>query len=203
MAFGSKHKERPAESGMTIIAAGSRLAGDLVLQNTLHIDGALQGTVTSSSNISIGTSGAFVGTIKAKHVLVCGTVEGDLDCDCIEITQTGSVTGDLVCRELVVESGARFSGHSQPRDSVAGERLPILAAEPADEPAEPAMQVGPIREEPDLERPTRVEPILLEPEPVAAAEAPPADGDPEAPAPEPLARNRRRLGRQRALSDYR
>ncbi len=95
-----------------MVAGGTRIVGNFELSDSFHLDGSMQGTVVSDSDVSIGRSGSFDGDITAKHVLVSGRFEGQLDADRLEIVASGRVTGEVRVRELVIEAGGQFNGAS-------------------------------------------------------------------------------------------
>lgn len=97
----------------TTIAAGTSVVGDLELKDNFHLDGKLQGQLTSSADVTIGRSGSFKGDISAKRVLISGVMDGKIDADRLEIVATGQVSGEIRVREFVIESGGQFVGASQ------------------------------------------------------------------------------------------
>lgn len=108
---------------VSIIAQGTELEGILKLQGGLHVDGEFRGHVLTAERASIGTTGRITGSIKARHVLVSGRFEGRIECERLEITDTGEVLGDVTCLELVIDGGGRFSGKSrQPEKSPVTEK---------------------------------------------------------------------------------
>ncbi|RFF26492.1 polymer-forming cytoskeletal protein [Wenzhouxiangella sp. 15190] len=104
-------------AGTTVIAAGSKLVGDLALSDNLHVDGRIEGNVQSEAEVAIGQEGHFVGELQAEHVLVSGRFEGNVDARRLEIVAGGRVEGDVTVAELVIEPGALFNGNSKVRES--------------------------------------------------------------------------------------
>lgn len=167
----------PADPGITIIAEGSRLEGELSVQGALHIDGTFHGTVLQAENVSVGTAGSFNGRICAKHTLVSGTVDGKVECERIEITETGKVLGEVVCDDFVIEVGGRFFGTSHPRSGEA--RLlqgPAQAKPAAAKPVTPATSA------------TTAAPAPVTAKPATAPEQPREAAAAMAPRPEPAPR---------------
>ncbi|WP_376696458.1 bactofilin family protein [Wenzhouxiangella sp. EGI_FJ10305] len=110
---GSQH------AGTTVIAAGSKLVGDLALSDNLHVDGQIQGNVQSEAEVAIGQEGQFKGELQAEHVLISGRFEGNIDARRLEIVAGGRVEGDVTVAELVIEPGALFNGNSRVRETQA------------------------------------------------------------------------------------
>ncbi|MDZ7789539.1 MAG: polymer-forming cytoskeletal protein [Xanthomonadales bacterium] len=110
---GSQH------AGTTVIAAGSRLVGDLALSDNLHVDGRIEGTVRSEAEVAIGQEGHIEGDVQADHIVVSGGFAGNIDARRLEIVSGGRVDGDISVAELVIEPGAFFNGNSRIRDAEA------------------------------------------------------------------------------------
>ena len=125
MGFMRRKKNSPAEGAyITVISQGTKLVGELTLDAKLHIDGVFEGTIVSTSEVSIGASGFVKGTLTAQKILVSGFAQGDINCDCLEVIGSGKVFGDVTCVDLVIEPGGRFVGTSHIKDP-AGEQAAL------------------------------------------------------------------------------
>ncbi|MCC5863680.1 MAG: polymer-forming cytoskeletal protein [Wenzhouxiangella sp.] len=109
------HSPDRKRTGTTVIAAGTKLVGDLALSDNLHVDGRIEGSIESEGEVSIGEQGQVEGEIKAAKVLVSGRFNGDIDAERLEIVASGEVSGTVLVGQLVIESGARFNGTSKIR----------------------------------------------------------------------------------------
>lgn len=116
--LGRNGKKDGKHAGTTIIAAGTRLVGDLALSEheKLHIDGQMQGNIRCDASVTIGREGRFEGEIRADRVLVSGHVEGKIDAGRLEIVAHGVVDGEVDAADFVVESGGQFSGTRRIKD---------------------------------------------------------------------------------------
>lgn len=79
----------------------------------MHIDGRIDGIVETEYDISIGNQGMVTGLVKAKSIVVSGTLEGKVACETIDILSTGKMLGEVICGEMVIESGGKFIGESR------------------------------------------------------------------------------------------
>jgi cytoskeletal protein CcmA (bactofilin family) len=70
----------PAQSveGSTMIARGNRFDGTISGSGDIQIDGELQGTVDGTGTVRVTPQGRVDGTVKARVVMVAGTVRGDI-----------------------------------------------------------------------------------------------------------------------------
>lgn len=79
----------------------------------MHIDGRIDGVVETEYDISIGNKGIVTGLVKAKSIVVSGTLEGKVACETIDILSTGKMLGEVICGEMVIEAGGKFIGESR------------------------------------------------------------------------------------------
>lgn len=107
------HSSNRKRSGTTVIAAGTKLVGDITLSDNLHVDGNVEGTVKSDAEVSIGEQGNFDGDITAARVMISGRFTGSIDAERLEIVASGTVSGEVAVGQLVIESGAQFNGSSK------------------------------------------------------------------------------------------
>lgn len=101
------------ESNTTIIASGTKIDGIFDLKCRLHVDGEISGKIISNNIISIGKSGKIKGELSAKRLIVSGILEGEADCDSIELLKDGKILGKILVKDLMIESDAVFEGESQ------------------------------------------------------------------------------------------
>ena len=62
----------------SIISYDTKIKGDILGGDTIHIDGKLEGNILCNEVI-IGTRGYILGDIRAKKLSVYGTVNGTID----------------------------------------------------------------------------------------------------------------------------
>ncbi|MEM1081406.1 MAG: polymer-forming cytoskeletal protein [Pseudomonadota bacterium] len=104
--------QQHSSGGSTIIAAITELDGRFTLADNLHIDGQVEGDIRSTADITLGEQGRFTGTIEARRVYVSGQINGNVKAQRVEIINGGSMQGDLLVSDLVIEPGGRFCGNS-------------------------------------------------------------------------------------------
>lgn len=95
----------------TLIGEGAVFNGDLIVQDTIRIDGTINGNCTCKGTMILGTEGSIVGNINAQNIFISGKVKGDIvSTGKLEILSTGRVAGDVSARRLVVDEDAYFDG---------------------------------------------------------------------------------------------
>lgn len=120
MAIFNKHDNKQetkkrASAETTVVATGAKLKGEFVFNCRLHVDGLVDGIITSNNLVVVGKKGCLKGELKAERLVVNGTFEGSADCKKIEVLTEGVVRGELTSEELIIESKAIFEGQSKLR----------------------------------------------------------------------------------------
>ncbi|MCK9546559.1 MAG: polymer-forming cytoskeletal protein [Sulfurospirillaceae bacterium] len=116
MAIFTKNSGRSAASTeTTLIAIGASIKGEFNLESRLHVDGEIEGNIVSSSVIVIGKKGRIKGDLKAEKLVVNGEFEGSADCSYVEVLASGRFIGNVLSKELMIESKAYFQGQSNIR----------------------------------------------------------------------------------------
>ena len=95
----------------TILAPDITFRGTIRFKKPFMIRGTVTGSIDATSDLVVDTNGLVTAGIKATRVLVRGKVEGDITADDIVfVTSSGSVNGDIISKEVVLEPGAHFTG---------------------------------------------------------------------------------------------
>ena len=103
----------------TIIGAEAKITGTIESQGTIRIDGYLEGEVHSDANIVIGKTGKVKGQIKCNNLTVGGHMEGNADIfSTLSLIESGELVGDIIVKDLDIESGAKFKGTCKMRDEI-------------------------------------------------------------------------------------
>jgi cytoskeletal protein CcmA (bactofilin family) len=115
----SRTKANGKGSGMAILSSGKgmpsivsadfRVVGNVTCEGDIQLDGSVDGNVKAKS-LTIGTSGAVRGEVKADKVQIQGSVTGPIRARTVEITKTAKVAGDVFYESLTVETGAVIDG---------------------------------------------------------------------------------------------
>ena len=95
----------------TLIGAGAVFNGDFVVQDTIRVDGTINGNCNCKGTLILGEQGKIIGNINAQNVFISGQVKGDIvSTGKLEVLSTGRVTCDISARKLVVDEDAYFDG---------------------------------------------------------------------------------------------
>lgn len=99
----------------SIVGTATRIEGDLHVDESLRIDGTLNGNliqvVGKARWIIIGASGEINGDIRAQNVCVSGKVIGNIFAtESIELLDGCEVRGNITHKSITVEPGASVHG---------------------------------------------------------------------------------------------
>lgn len=106
---------KPVETIDTLIGSGSVLQGDLVFTGGLRVDGHIKGHVSahdsSNGTLVLSESGVVEGDINVPHVVVNGTVKGNIaSTGHVELQANANVSGDIHYKAVEMELGAVLNG---------------------------------------------------------------------------------------------
>ena len=116
----------PGTGGLTaFIDQGSEFEGKLCFKDTVRIDGAFRGEITSENTLIVGETGEIEATIKSTVVVISGTVAGNIHAARqIVLHKTARVQGELETPSIVVEEGAVFNGGLSMKHPASGNANP-------------------------------------------------------------------------------
>lgn len=99
----------------TLVGAGTRIHGDLEFRGGLHIDGYVKGNIQAAGDgpatLSISERGSVDGVVQAPHVLLNGTVNGDVRAsERVELGPRARVIGNVQYKLIEMAVGAEVNG---------------------------------------------------------------------------------------------
>jgi len=109
-----KKEDGSVPSNATIIAGGVKVEGDFASPGNVRIEGAVIGTVKAQGDIMVTETATIEADVTAANATVAGEIKGDLAvAEKVELLSTAKLHGNLICRTLMVESGAVIAGNCQ------------------------------------------------------------------------------------------
>ena len=95
----------------TIIGKESVVNGKLSIQNSIRIEGKVNGEISSTGTVTIGAKGEVEGDIMSVNTIVGGRVKGSIKATEKIILEANSIlVGDLQAARLTIDEGAMFEG---------------------------------------------------------------------------------------------
>lgn len=97
---------------VTVIGAGTHIKGEMSFDHTARILGSFEGKITSSGEVQVGDGASCNAAIDARVVMIDGNVDGDITArECVHLSSSAKMTGDVVATKMIVAEGASFMGH--------------------------------------------------------------------------------------------
>lgn len=97
-----------------IISNGTKILGNIVDGDVIHIDGKMEGDV-SCKELIIGSGGVVTGNVQAKNLELYGELNGTIKVDNLYIAGTAKFIGDSVYKTIAIEPGAVLVGNCSSR----------------------------------------------------------------------------------------
>jgi cytoskeletal protein CcmA (bactofilin family) len=111
--FGKKKRSHPVIR--TLVGADCRVHGDIEFTGGFHVDGYVKGNVEAakdeSATLSISDNGCVEGSVVVPHLVLNGTVKGDVRAtERVELGPRARVIGNVQYRLLEMAIGAEVNG---------------------------------------------------------------------------------------------
>lgn len=110
-----KHGRKPLGHFDTLISSKTSVEGNIKFSGGLHIDGKVRGKVYaeegSDAVLRISEVGEVTGDVMAPHIVINGTVNGDLYAtQHLELAAKASINGNVYYSLLEMAMGAEING---------------------------------------------------------------------------------------------
>ncbi len=105
-----------AEENTRISQGGSIRGGEMTVEGDLLVDGYYEGSISTTGKVVVGRSGRIEGSVTSKRIVIRGIVEGEVDCDIVEVMDEGAIIGKITTVNFVIGSGGIFEGTIQKRE---------------------------------------------------------------------------------------
>ncbi len=114
------HEARTPESAprASVLGPTLKFRGELSAQEDLIIQGSVEGSITHTQSLTVGTDGTMKGDIRARVIVIDGKVEGDLYAtESVNIRATAKVKGNVFAPRVGITEGAFFQGQVEMQPS--------------------------------------------------------------------------------------
>ena len=108
--FKQESKGLPKEAE-TIIGPSVMVKGNLNSNGNIVIEGVLKGSIKTSGEVFVGDKAQITADIEAKNARIGGEIRGNIKIeDCLYLSATAKIFGDVDCSSLAIEQGASING---------------------------------------------------------------------------------------------
>ncbi|MAZ05061.1 polymer-forming cytoskeletal protein [uncultured Marinobacter sp.] len=107
---------RPAGQFDTLVSSRTTIEGDVHFSGGLHVDGRIRGKVVADEGtdavLRVSEVGEVTGDINAPHVIINGTVNGDVYASAhLELAEKASINGSVFYNLIEMAMGASVNGN--------------------------------------------------------------------------------------------
>lgn len=103
---------------VSVLGPTLRFRGELSAQEDLIIQGSVEGSITHTQSLTVGTDGTMKGDIRARVIVIDGKVDGDLYAtESVNIRATAKVKGNVFAPRVGITEGAFFQGQIEMQPS--------------------------------------------------------------------------------------
>jgi cytoskeletal protein CcmA (bactofilin family) len=96
----------------TVIGEGLTVEGEFSSEDEVVVYGALRGTLSTTGNVSVGSTGVVEADVRADSLGIAGQVTGDVQANQrVDIQAGGRLIGDVKASRLTIADGASFKGN--------------------------------------------------------------------------------------------
>jgi len=122
-----KQTNTPTRNIDTLIGQNTRMTGDIEFAGGLHVDGIVNGNIVANQStqcvLRISDKGLVEGNVNVPHVVLNGTVKGDVIADeKVELGSSARVIGNVYYSLIEMAMGAEINGqliHQAPKQQKA------------------------------------------------------------------------------------
>lgn len=98
-------------AGLTMIAAGTVVVGDVQSDGVIKIEGEIQGTIRAAAQVLVAKGGVVRGDVLTREAILGGEVFGTVRADDrVEIQAGALVEGDILTLRIQVADGGKVNG---------------------------------------------------------------------------------------------
>lgn len=102
---------RSEGTGLTIIAQGTTIVGDVGSDAIVKVEGTIQGTVRAGTQLLVASGAVIRGDVFAAEIVIGGEIHGSVHAgERVEIQATALVSGDIRTQRIHVAEGGKVNG---------------------------------------------------------------------------------------------
>ncbi len=109
---GRTHKKTAA----TIIPQYCSITGGINTTGDVNIYGEMNGVILNTNLLIIGETGKVTGVVKAKNIIVSGTIDAKIVCENIEVCTGARVIGEVTYQNMEIQKDAVFEAKANKQD---------------------------------------------------------------------------------------
>ena len=102
---------RRVDGGLSIIASGTVITGDVKTDGTVKVEGEVLGNVHAGQQVLLARGSRVKGDVQSREAVIGGIVEGAIHAtERVEIQATAIVQGNVTTQRIVIAEGGQVNG---------------------------------------------------------------------------------------------
>lgn len=98
-------------ASINLIGNGTSISGDIKSNGDVRIDGILQGNISISGKLVVGSTGKIEGDIICQNADISGEIKGKINVsEMLVLKATSKLEGDIITGKIAIEPNATFTG---------------------------------------------------------------------------------------------
>ena len=91
-----------------VIESSTKIVGEIASKADFRIDGVVEGNITTTGKVVVGTSGKISGKLNCSNADVSGSISGHIQIsETLSLMSESYIQGDITTAKLSVEEGAQ------------------------------------------------------------------------------------------------
>ncbi|HEX9581996.1 MAG TPA: polymer-forming cytoskeletal protein [Gemmatimonadales bacterium] len=120
------------DGGLSIIAPGMRVEGEIVTSGVVKVEGTVVGAINAEQQVLVAGGGRVEGDVRTREAIIGGAVHGAIFAgERVEVQPSATVHGDITTFRLLIHEGGEVNGlvrMGQPADVLSEAAARTLAA---------------------------------------------------------------------------
>ena len=106
-----KSSEGPRGSGLSIIAPGMRVEGEILTTGVVKVEGTVVGSVRADQQVLVAAGGEVEGDVRTREAIIGGHVHGAVFAEeRVEVQPSAVVHGDITTFRILIHEGGEVNG---------------------------------------------------------------------------------------------
>ncbi|HTS88883.1 MAG TPA: polymer-forming cytoskeletal protein [Gemmatimonadales bacterium] len=102
---------RGEPAGLTIIATGTTVVGDIATEGVIKVEGTIEGTVRAATQLLVAPGAVIRGDVHGAEIVAGGEIHGAVQADeRVEIQAGAVIYGDIRTLRLHIADGGKVNG---------------------------------------------------------------------------------------------
>ena len=91
-----------------VIEKSTKIVGDIFSKADFRIDGEVEGNITTSGKVVVGTNGKISGKLNCSNADISGNISGNIEVnETLSLMSDSYIQGEIITGKLSVEEGAQ------------------------------------------------------------------------------------------------